>query len=108
MSLFSGVLACVYIVIGTLGSALALVTLTNRDAVHTRAGPGVREKLRRSLFVIAAGVCILAIQSKDGTAERVAAAALTAIVVWDLGSWLKSGSRRKSGSRGAAPPVGLM
>jgi hypothetical protein len=108
MSLFSGVLACVYIVIGTLGSAFALVTLTNGHAVHKRVGPGAREKLRRSLFVIAAGVCLLAIQSKDDTAERVAAAALTAIVVWDLGSWLKSSTSRKSASRGAAPPIGLM
>jgi hypothetical protein len=107
MSLFLDVLACMFIVIGTVGSAFALVTLTNGHAVYKRVGPGARskarEKLRRSLFVIAAGVCLLAIQSKNDTAEWLAAAAITAIVVWDLGSWLKSRTRRKSGHPTAEP-----
>jgi hypothetical protein len=49
------------------------------------------------------GVFLLAIQSKDGTAEGVAAAAATAIVIWDLGSCLKSRMGRKPGHPTAEP-----
>jgi hypothetical protein len=68
-----------------------------------RARSKAREKLRRSLFVIAAGVFLLTIQSKDDKTEWLAATVITAIVVWDLGSWLKSAMRRKSGRPTAEP-----
>ena len=107
MSLFFDVLACVFIVIGSGGSAFALVTLTSgrpkRKGARPRAWSKAWEELRRSLFVMAGGVFLLAIQSKDGTAEGVAAAAATAIVVWDLGSCLKSRIGRKPGHPTAEP-----
>jgi hypothetical protein len=101
MSLFFDVLAWVFIGIGTVNSALTLAGQSSGSAKHKRARPGARRRvwpeLRRSLLVVAAGVCLLTIQSKDYTAEWLAAAALTVVVVWDIGSWLKSRARRKSG-----------
>jgi hypothetical protein len=100
MSLFFDVLAWVFIVIGTVSFALTLVTRSSDSAKHKRAGPRARStawpELRRSLFVVAAGICLLTIQSKAYTAQWLAAAALTLVAAWDLGSWLKSRARRKS------------
>jgi len=100
MSLFFDVLAWVFIVVGTVNSALTLVTRSTDIAKHKRAGPGARNRawpeLRRSLFLVTAGICLLTIQSKAYTAQWLAAAALTVVVAWDLGSWLKFRARRKS------------
>jgi hypothetical protein len=107
MSLFFDVLAWVFIVIGTVSSALTLVTRSSDSARQVRAGPGARSgawpKLRRSLFLVTAGMCLFAIQSRGYADQWLAATALTVVAAWDLGSWLKSRARRKSGSRMAEP-----
>jgi len=100
MSLFFDVMAWVFIVIGTVGSALTLVTRSSDSAEHRRPGlvrGTARPELRRSLFVVAAGTCLLTIQSKAYTGQWLAAAALTVVVAWDLGACLKSRARRKPG-----------
>lgn len=101
MSLFFDVLAWVFIGIGTVNSALTLVAQSSGSTKRTRARHGVRRRaspeLRRSLLVITAGACLLAIQSRNYTAQWLAAVALTMVVVWDIGPWLKSRARRKSG-----------
>lgn len=110
MSLFFDVLAWVFIVIGTVSSALTLVTRSRDSAKQKRAGPGAWSRawpeLRPSLFLATAGMCLLAIQSRDYTGQWLAATALTVVLAWDLGSWLKSraGKRRRYAHQ-AIPPT---
>jgi hypothetical protein len=105
MSLLVEVLAWVVIVIGTLSAAQRLARLV-ADRTR-RPGGGTRDvvwqKLRLSLFAVVVGVCLLTIQSKNGTAEWLAASALTVVVFWDLGSRLKFHMRRKSGDSAVKP-----
>jgi hypothetical protein len=107
MPLFFDVMAWVFIVIGTVSSALTLVTRSSDSAEHKKTWPGVRNgarpELRRSLFVVAAGTCLLTIQSKAYTGQWLAAAALTVVVAWDLGACLKSRARRKPGGPTTEP-----
>ena len=107
MSLFVDVMAWAFIVIGTASSALTLVMRSHDSAERKKAGPGVRSRtwppLRRSLFVVAAGTCLLTIQPKAYTAQWLAAAALTVLVAWDLGACLKSRARRKPGGPTTEP-----
>lgn len=116
MSLFVEVVAWVAIAIGTLSAAQRLVALavgrTRQPHGGARAGArtarsGTRhvlwQKLRLSLFTVMVGVCLLTIQSKNETAEWLAATVLTVVIVWDLGSRLKPHMRRKPGDSTVKP-----
>ena len=116
MSLFVEVVAWVAIVIGTLSAAQRLVTLaadrTRQPRGGTRTGARTArsdtrhvlwQKLRLALFVVVAGVSMLTIQSKNDIAEWLAASALTMVVIWDLGSRLKSHMRHRSGDSTVNP-----
>jgi hypothetical protein len=70
------VVAWAFIMIGTLSAAGRLATLT---IGRPRYSP---KNLHLSLFVVAAGSCILAIQSGNEIAKYCAAAVLTAVVAW--------------------------
>lgn len=116
MSLFVEVVAWAAIVVGTLSAAQSLAALAAGHTRQPRGGTrdGARtarsdarhvlwQKLRLSLFAAVAGMSLLAIQSKNDLAEWLTATALTMVVVWYLGSGLKSHTRRKSGDSTVEP-----
>jgi hypothetical protein len=109
MSLFVEVVAWAAIATGALSAAQWLVTLAADRTRQPRGGApaGTRtarsntrhfvwQKLRLSLFTAAVGACLLTIRSKNEAAEWLAAAALTIVVVWGIGSRLNSYIRGKS------------
>ena len=116
MSLFVEVAAWAAIVVGALSAAQSTAALAARRTRQPRGGTraGARtarsdtrhvlwQRLRLSLFAAVAGVSLLTIQSRNDIAEWLTSIALTMVVVWDLGSRLKSHMRRRSGDSTVEP-----
>ena len=111
MSLLIEVVAWAVIAIGALSASHLLVALAASRARQPRGGTrdgartarsGTRhvmwQRLRLSLYVAVMGAWLLAINSKNDTAEWSTTIALAVVVVLYLGPQVKSHMRRKSGN----------
>ena len=54
------------------------------------------KQLRNATAPVSAGAFLLSLEWKDHTTARLAEIAAFMIVIWDIGSWLRSRLRRRS------------